>query len=967
MPTARQSASVLSKVVSGGGANFQIPTTWNLTSFGSGWPIRPATDPAYVETPRDFDFPMAVNTSLTPRVGYGLMPFSMLLEAYDTVSEVRSPVLLILRELCSFIPHLVDFDGNEIEDHPYAWMAKYPDRKTPFSIWLTRFLKSTKVYDAPAVYKHRTDDGLIDALHYVDGSTLFVIVDSYGNIPAPESVNSYVSRLQASGDTESLNRFLNSYMKRRDEGKSLPTKIPAYTQIIKGTPYSWWSSDDIWYMPQSRRLNAPYGESFIEMAWSWIMIIVNITSFELSHYRTGNMPEGFITIPQDWAGNVAEMMALEREYNQRMTENPSTNRNRVRFFPDQAKYFQTKKADFPRDLYGQAWTNILQAIGIPKAEFGDIPGGGLGGAGFKEGSASEFGRRVLNPHRDFIASLFNSVLQENGVDDALFALDYPIEEIDPDKQKESVYQGMMHGVLTLNDALAQLKLTPIGNPDDKENIANKHLIVAGSTIYVIEDMDTSGGMAAPTFDPMIGGQADGMPAEPESIIEQDGKEHTPQDLKTLQEAIRHIQEGGTLDGKFISLPSGQVLLKAVPNTVQITQEQAGYTAQAANHNERCELCKYFVQDGSCQLVQGAISPDGWCKLFESSTITKRDARPGVAPNVLQNLVDAGAVASEILGLWQNISTGQLWVSVGDWASDKTFIAIRTVLGSNTIIEGEAAPPEDNEDYLEVSKDDPGNWKSITKLVKLNGVDPDDDDYFGAPVSRQIIFDFPANDHANGVEIVAMIPDGLPPKAALWKPEGDEIDSLQSYVGGAQYLREEAAYILDRSLEFYLTPVAYVAEINNEHGAAVMYTPGAPAGKPILEYAPEWIEKAAVLDYIMGQQDRGENGHNYLTHPQDTNRPVLFDNGLSFSIDSMMQCQSGFYAHWQEQSLSEPVLIALTVCRGDASSWSDIRRLVGAEATLNAMERLGQILALKTIPAYTEMMTEETVLNAAPHA
>lgn len=31
---------------------------------------------------------------------------------------------------------------------------------------------------------------------------------------------------------------------------------------------------------------------------------------------------------------------------------------------------------------------------------------------------------------------------------------------------------------------------------------------------------------------------------------------------------------------------------------------------------RCAACAFFVEGGSCRLVEGEISPDGWCTLYQ---------------------------------------------------------------------------------------------------------------------------------------------------------------------------------------------------------------------------------------------------------------------------------------------------------------------------------------------------------------
>lgn len=831
MATIHLSRSVLQKaVVSGGGGNFAVPRDWSQMPYGSGSPIMPIESPEYVELPRTIDYPISVNATIAPRTGYpGLVPFSMIRDVYNNVAEVRAPVGLIIRELSSFEPHLIDKDGNEVPEHDYAWMCHYPDRKTPYGVWLTRFLKSAKVYDAPALYLRRDNSGNIDALYYIDGSTLFVIIDENGNVPDPEPVGNYVSRRSRQNDLPSaslsvsvpprkgtpstLNEFISLYNQRQSTGLSVPTKLPAYTQVIKGTPFSWWSSDQIWYRPQSLRMDAPYGETFIEAAWSWIMIIVNITAFELGHYRTGNMPEGILTVPKEWWSNPDALLVAEEMYNYRMSNGSATERQRLRLFPDGSKYIGMKKPDFPDKLYNQAWKIILHEIGIPPSEFGDMPGGGLGGKGFKEGAASDLSRNTLNPHRGYVAQPFNDVLRINGVTDVTFELGYPTEEIDPDKLKQSVYELMTHGSITLNDGLGQLGLTPVGDPNDMNNIANKHLITAGSAIYVLEDMQVSGGMAIPTF---TGKQSsEGTPTNPEDVAENDGKEHTPEDVKTLTQLLDNLIRTGTLDGKTISVPSG----------------------------------KGFKQE--------------------------------------------------------------------------------------VVIEGNEATPAQ-----------PPLSEIRQPLNKHCGVccdeDECDDDYFGAPISRDVVIPFPDGNHVNGVDIVAAVPDGLPPKPMLFKPEGGENEWLRERVGGPLYVREEAVYLIDRSLGFFLVPVTWVAEADDEEGAVVWYSMGNQPANPPDQYDPKWTVRAAVLDYVISQQDR-KLCHNYLTVVDEPDRPLLYDNGYSLPENPELYCESLFCAQWLNQPLPSDVIEAMRQCKGDASAWADVQSLIGKQATQKALTCLQRLI------------------------
>jgi hypothetical protein len=69
--------------------------------------------------------------------------------------------------------------------------------------------------------------------------------------------------------------------------------------------------------------------------------------------------------------------------------------------------------------------------------------------------------------------------------------------------------------------------------------------------------------------------------------------------------------GSALLGQALAGPSR--LTAAAPMT---TQAAAGYQTQP-NGDQRCALCAHFLPPASCQIVQGTIVPNGWCKLFHA--------------------------------------------------------------------------------------------------------------------------------------------------------------------------------------------------------------------------------------------------------------------------------------------------------------------------------------------------------------
>src|SRR5437660_1793131 len=57
---------------------------------------------------------------------------------------------------------------------------------------------------------------------------------------------------------------------------------------------------------------------------------------------------------------------------------------------------------------------------------------------------------------------------------------------------------------------------------------------------------------------------------------------------------------------------------------KLTQAAARYQDQPKG-NESCAACPYFVLPKSCVLVEGDISPNGWCPIFTTFSSLDRGA------------------------------------------------------------------------------------------------------------------------------------------------------------------------------------------------------------------------------------------------------------------------------------------------------------------------------------------------------
>ncbi len=49
---------------------------------------------------------------------------------------------------------------------------------------------------------------------------------------------------------------------------------------------------------------------------------------------------------------------------------------------------------------------------------------------------------------------------------------------------------------------------------------------------------------------------------------------------------------------------------------KLSKEQVGYEAKATMKDD-CDDCRHYREDGTCSQVEGSISPEGWCRIFNA--------------------------------------------------------------------------------------------------------------------------------------------------------------------------------------------------------------------------------------------------------------------------------------------------------------------------------------------------------------
>jgi len=400
-----------------------VPLDWSSAWMGPGqaFTISQSSRDKDKETePRSFQYNPNINATISPRLAYGLMPFTSLRAYAETVPEVSQCINIITEELKAFTPTLVDREENILDFVDLRWMTTKPDGYYPWSVWMSRFLYSTLAYDAGCAYLVRDGDRII-AARVVDGSTIFPLVDERGEQPAPPA--------------------------------------PAFTQVLYGTPYQYYNTRQLYYRPRHLRVESPYGRSPIEDAVAAVQLLQNLWDYEAKKYAEGNIPECLFRAPVGWS--VDQVLEAERAWNARMVGS-NAERVRARFIPNGFEFVLTKNIEFNVSSHDVAANTVRLAFGIPQSEVGDAPGGGLGGSGYAEAMQSAFYRMALAPNIMYIEQLFNHILDENGFPEIRFKMQFPNESINPQAEEEKQMARFAGGVVTRDEARQSMSLNPLG-------------------------------------------------------------------------------------------------------------------------------------------------------------------------------------------------------------------------------------------------------------------------------------------------------------------------------------------------------------------------------------------------------------------------------------------------------------------------------------------------------------------------
>jgi HK97 family phage portal protein len=398
--------------------------------FSPGQPLTPPD----AEPVRVWDFPVGVNTVITPRpaepFGFAHLRAFANVELVRLAIETRKDQLETLQWRFNPRPgvaagpanaNATNSNSGDLAARAQALTQfwRRPDRAQGFAAWLRLAMEDLLAIDAPAFEKRRDRAGRLIGLDVVPGDTIKVLVDETGRTPAPPS--------------------------------------PAYQQIIKGRVWADLTTDDLLYAPRNRRPNHMLGFSPVEQIVVTIQTLINRQATQLAYFTEGNAPAGLLSAPEGWGPS--QIRELQLWLNAQLSGQPSE-RAKLIWTPAGARYQPLKDPPLKDDFDEWLARIVAFAFSLPPTPF--VRQMNRATAGEDQDRAQGEG---LEPLKLWVKRLIDEVNEaEFGETELEFAW-RDVVEVDPQVQSHIDDAALRNGSATVNEVRARLGLAPVPGGD----------------------------------------------------------------------------------------------------------------------------------------------------------------------------------------------------------------------------------------------------------------------------------------------------------------------------------------------------------------------------------------------------------------------------------------------------------------------------------------------------------------------
>ena len=322
--------------------------------FSPGKPIAPQGPEAeQLYGPRQFQYPVSVNTVITPRSEYpaeNLVPFSQLrmLATLYNIANICTNVRI--EEMQALDWGIVPKDSKQQDrlksncQRIEQWF-QMPDGSSLFDSWLGDLLRDLFEVDAWTMYPERSRDGQLGALTPIDGTTIKPLLNGRGIVAGYQQIYYGAPRSQYS-----------------DEDIAIAEGLPVYWT----DPIS--RKHQLYYWPYWTSLNSPYGSPPCEALILTINTALRKQNQDMLAYTDGNIPFGIASPPVDTM-NPEQLRQFEEAFNADLA-GVDRARARIKFLPWKMDYQAFQAFKYGTELDDWMLKTTCARFGVTPSEIG---------------------------------------------------------------------------------------------------------------------------------------------------------------------------------------------------------------------------------------------------------------------------------------------------------------------------------------------------------------------------------------------------------------------------------------------------------------------------------------------------------------------------------------------------------------------------------------------------------------------
>lgn len=263
-----------------------------------------------------------------------------------------------------------------------------------------------------------------------------------------------------------------------DTGAVPAAPLPAYKQYIGGRLIASFTTDEMIYEAMNPRSYTPYGLAPLESLLLQVESALRGGIYNLNYFKEGNVPEGFVTLPEEEGTTLEEVRQYQEWFDTLMAGDPRMQR-RLKILPHGSEYIAAKK---PEDMAFEKFEMWLlqQTCAVFDVQPQDI-GITLDVNRASGETQQEIGKeRGLYPLANYLKEIFDDLIQvEMGFTDLQFVW----INIDPTNELDEITvaeKEIKIGALSVDEYRKSKGLDPIGLD---------HYVMTAKGPVLVKDLD----------------------------------------------------------------------------------------------------------------------------------------------------------------------------------------------------------------------------------------------------------------------------------------------------------------------------------------------------------------------------------------------------------------------------------------------------------------------------------------------